>query len=451
MFKAVSISLKQLAHVLPCQNFKRHLSAVSPAGRDLSAVSPVRRDLLLLVSFLFLSAQLYAQSSIPTSTVTVPTPQVTTVPRPEVPTPQAVQASMPIPEAPVLPVKSYVLMEHETGQILAEQNANERVEPASITKVMAAYVVFHELRAGRAKLTDLVEISERAWRMEGSRMFAKVGDKIPLEQLMLGMIVQSGNDSTVAIAEHLAGTEDAFVAMMNNYAKKLGLTGTNFTNSPGLSSPEHYTTARDVAQLARAVVNEFPDYYKWYSVREFTWNNVKQYNRNQLLARDQSVDGMKTGHTENAGYCLVASAKRQDLRLFSVVMGSDSEGNRTQQSQAVLNYGFRFFESHQLYAAGQVLKEPEIYKGDSDTVKLGVANALRIVIPRGHYEKLSASMELPSLLSAPIAKGQALGMVRVKLQDKLVAERSLVAIDAVAEGGFFSRMADGIALWWRSE
>jgi serine-type D-Ala-D-Ala carboxypeptidase (penicillin-binding protein 5/6) len=398
----------------------------------------------------FIHAQAPTANNVPTTVV--PKPEIPTpaaVPKPEISVPNA--SAMPIPATPVLPVKSYVLMEFETGQILAEQGANERVEPASITKVMAAYVVFHELRAGRIKLTDPVEISERAWRMEGSRMFAKVGDKIPLEQLMLGMIVQSGNDSTVAIAEHMAGTEEAFVAMMNSYAQKLGLTGTRFSNAPGLSHPEHYSTARDVAALARAVINEFPDYYKWYSVREFAWNNVKQYNRNQLLARDQSVDGMKTGHTENAGYCLVASAKREDFRLISVVMGSESESNRTQQSQAVLNYGFRFFESRTLYGAAQVLKELEIYKGEADSVKLGVSKALRIVIPRGHYEKLSATMELPSLISAPIAKGQALGTVRVKLSDKLVAERPLVAIDAVPEGGFFTRMADGIALWWRSE
>ena len=366
--------------------------------------------------------------------------------------PQTLQpGAMPIPAAPVLPVKSYILVEFETGQVLAEQNSSLRVEPASITKTMAAYVIFEELRAGRLKLTDEVTISEHAWRMEGSRMFAKVGDKIPVEQLILGIIVQSGNDSTVALGEHIAGTEEAFVAMMNSYAQKLGLTGTNFANAPGLSHPNHYSTAADIASLARVIIRDHPDFYTWYSVREFTWNNVKQYNRNQLLARDQSVDGMKTGHTENAGYCLVASAKRQDFRLISVVMGSESESMRTQQSQAVLNYGFRFFESHQLYAANQVLKEPEIYKGETDTVSLGVQTPLRVVIPRGHYEKLAASMELPSLLTAPIAQGQVLGRVRVRLNDKLVAERDLVALKPVPEGGFFKRTSDWIALWWRSE
>ena len=411
---------------------------------------------ILCACILAFATNLNAQPA-PTPTIAtsaVPKPQVPTpqVPKPEVPVPQTLQpGTMPIPAAPVLPVKSYILIEFETGQVLAEQNSTLRIEPASITKIMAAYVIFEELRAGRLKLTDEVTISEHAWRMEGSRMFAKVGDKIPVEQLILGMIVQSGNDSTVALGEHVAGTEEAFVAMMNSYAQKLGLTSTHFTNAPGLSDPNHYSTAADIAQLARIIIRDHSDFYKWYSVREFTWNNVKQYNRNQLLARDQSVDGMKTGHTENAGFCLVASAKRQDFRLISVLMGSESESLRTQQSQAVLNYGFRFFESHQLYAANQVLKEPEIYKGETDTVSLGVQSALRVVIPRGHYEKLAASMELPSLLTAPITQGQVLGHVRVRLDDKLVAERDLVALKAVPEGGFFKRMSDGVALWWRSE
>lgn len=379
-------------------------------------------------------------------------PQPEAVPKPEVPTPMTLQpGAMPIPAPPQFPIKSYVLMEFETGQVIAEQEPNLRVEPASITKIMAAYVIFEELRNGRVKLTDEVMISEKAWRTEGSRMFAKVGDKIPLEQLMLGMIVQSGNDSTVALAEHIAGTEEAFVAMMNAYLPKFGLTDTHFTNAPGLSDPNHYSTASDIARMARIIIREHPEFYKWYSIREYTWNNVKQYNRNQLLARDPSVDGMKTGHTENAGYCVVVSAKREDFRLISVVMGSASEATRTQQSQALLNFGFRFYETHELYAAKQVLKQPEIYKGADDVVKLGLDQALRVVIPRGHYEKLAASIEMPSLISAPIAQGQVLGHVRVKLEDKMLAERDLVALSAVEEGGFFTRMMDGIALWWRSE
>ena len=411
----------------------------------MSALSKIfpRRAALTLCALLLTSLSLAQSPAVP---------QPATVPKPEVPTPMTLQpGAMPIPAPPVFPIKSYVLMEFETGQVIAEQEANQRVEPASITKIMAAYVIFEELRAGRVKLTDDVLISERAWRTEGSRMFAKVGDKIPLEQLMLGMIVQSGNDSTVALAEHLAGTEEAFVAMMNSYLAKFGLTDTHFTNAPGLSDPNHYTTAMDIARMARIIIREHPEFYKWYSIREYTWNNVKQYNRNQLLARDPSVDGMKTGHTENAGFCVVVSAKREEFRLISVVMGSVSEATRTQQSQALLNFGFRFYETHELYAAKQVLKQPEIYKGAEDTVKLGLDQALRVVIPRGHYEKLAASIEMPSLMSAPISQGQVLGHVRVKLEDKVLAERDLVALAAVEEGGFFTRMSDGIALWWRSE
>lgn len=399
---------------------------------------------------LLFCAAAYAQTApvpenqLPSGSALVP------VPVSQLPNPPA-NAEMPIPPVPQLPVKSYLLMDFDSGQVLAEQAGDARVEPASITKIMAAYVVFEELKNNRLKLTDLVTISEKAWRMEGSRMFAKVGDQIPVEQLMLGVIVTSGNDSTVALAEHVAGSEESFVAMMNSYAQKMALKRTRFTNAAGLSSPEHYTTAFDIAQMARIIIREHPEFYKWYSVRKYTWNNVEQYNRNQLLARDASVDGMKTGHTENAGYCLVSSAKRDDFRLIAVVMGSESETLRTAQSQTVLNYGFRFFEAHQLYAAGANLKQMDVYKGDVDAVQVGVTQALRVVIPRGHYAKLQAAMELPSVLVAPLTDKQVLGKVRVRLADKVITEQSLVAMQAVPEGGFFSRMADGVALWWNEE
>jgi len=380
------------------------------------------------------------------------------VPAPAVPAPAGVpkpqvqpSGPSPIPAAPTLPVKSYITIDFDTGSTLAEQAADLRVEPASITKIMAAYVVFHELRAGRLKLEDQVTISEKAWRMEGSRMFAKVGDQIPVEQLVLGMIVQSGNDSTVALAEHIAGSEEAFVALMNNFAAKIGLAGTNFSNAAGLPDAQHYSTARDIATLARTIITEFPDYYRWYAVREYTWNNIRQYNRNQLLARDASVDGMKTGHTESAGYCLVSSAKRGDMRLIAVVMGSESESARTSQSQTISNYGFRFFETHQLYAAGAALSTPLIWKGELESLPVGIAEPLRLVIPRGHYERLNASMELVSPIVAPIAKGATLGKVRVRLGKELLAERNLIALEAGVEGGFFANMGDSITLWWRSE
>jgi len=390
---------------------------------------------------LLLSATALAQP------VPAPAPAPAAVPKPQV----QPSGPSPIPAAPTLPVKSYITIDFDTGSTLAEQAADLRVEPASITKIMAAYVVFHELRAGRLKLEDQVTISEKAWRMEGSRMFAKVGDQIPVEQLVLGMIVQSGNDSTVALAEHIAGSEEAFVALMNNFAAKIGLAGTNFSNAAGLPDAQHYSTARDIATLARTIITEFPDYYRWYAVREYTWNNIRQYNRNQLLARDASVDGMKTGHTESAGYCLVSSAKRGDMRLIAVVMGSESESARTAQSQTILNYGFRFFETHQLYAAGAALSTPAIWKGELESLPVGIAEPLRLVIPRGHYERLNASMELVSPIVAPIAKGATLGKVRVRLGKELLAERNLIALESGVEGGFFANMGDSITLWWRSE
>jgi serine-type D-Ala-D-Ala carboxypeptidase (penicillin-binding protein 5/6) len=393
--------------------------------------------ILVLLSATFAAAQPQpASTPVPAS---VPRPQT----QPSGPTP--------IPAAPSLPVKSYITIDFDTGSTLAEQAADLRVEPASITKIMAAYVVFHELRAGRLKLEDQVTISEKSWRMEGSRMFAKVGDQIPVEQLILGMIVQSGNDSTIALAEHIAGSEEAFVALMNSFSAKIGLAGTNFINAAGLPDPQHYSTARDIATLARTIISEFPDYYKWYAVREYSWNNIRQYNRNQLLARDASVDGMKTGHTEAAGYCLVSSAKRGDMRLIAVVMGSDSESARTTQSQTILNYGFRFFETHELYAGGTALSTPVLWKGELEALPVGIAAPLRLVIPRGHYERLNASMELVSPIVAPIAKGAALGKVRVRLGKDLLAERDLIALEAGVEGGFFANIGDSISLWWRSE
>jgi serine-type D-Ala-D-Ala carboxypeptidase (penicillin-binding protein 5/6) len=376
-----------------------------------------------------------------------PAPAPAAVPRPQV----QPSGPTPIPAAPTLPIKSYITIDFDTGSTLAEQAADLRVEPASITKIMAAYVVFHELRAGRLKLEDQVIISEKAWRMEGSRMFAKVGDKIPAEQLILGMIVQSGNDSTIALAEHIAGSEEAFVALMNNFSAKIGLAGTSFSNAAGLPDANHYSTARDIATLARIIISEFPDYYKWYAVREYTWNNIRQYNRNQLLARDASVDGMKTGHTEAAGYCLVSSAKRGDMRLIAVVMGSESESARTAQSQTILNYGFRFFETHELYKAGTTLSQPVLWKGELETLTVGLAEPLRLVIPRGHYERLNASMELISPIVAPIAKGATLGKLRVRLGKDMLAERNLIALEAGAEGGFFANIGDSLSLWWRSE
>jgi len=375
----------------------------------------------------------------------------TPTPVPSLPTPKP--AAMVIPDAPVLAVKSAILIEQSTGQVIAEQAADQRVEPASITKVMAAYVLFHELRAERLKLDDPVRISENAWKsgLGGSRMFISAGSSVSAKELLLGMIVQSGNDATVALAEHLAGSEDGFVQQMNTYAQRIGMKASHFTNAAGLPDPEHYSTARDIALLSRVMIDEFPEYYAWYATPEFTFNGIRQYNRNALLRRDESVDGIKTGHTTSAGYCLASSAKRGEMRLIAVVMGSKSEESRAQESQSLLNYGFRFFETHKLYAKDQILAEPKVWKGEVDKVSLGVAEDVLVVIPRGKYEQLQANMDLPSLLIAPVEIGQRVGSVRVSLDKKLLLERPLVAISAAAEGGIWRRSVDGFWLWFEDD
>lgn len=375
----------------------------------------------------------------------------TPLPQPSVPKPAP--APVVIPDPPTLPVKSAILIEQSTGQVIAEQGADDRVEPASITKVMAAYVLFQELRAGRLKLDDQVRISENAWKggLGGSRMFVVANSQVAAKDLLLGMIVQSGNDATIALAEHLAGTEEAFVQQMNTYAQRIGMKNSHFTNAPGLPDPEHYSTARDIALLSRTIIAEFPEYYEWYSTPEFTFNGIRQYNRNALLRRDESVDGIKTGHTESAGFCLASSAKRGEMRLIAVVMGSKTEETRAQESQSLLNYGFRFYETHTLYAKGQVLAEPKVWKGEVDKLALGVAEDVLVVIPRGKYEALQARMNLPSLLIAPVEAGQSVGSVRVELDKKLLVERPLVAIAAAPEGGIWRRTVDGFWLWFEDD
>ena len=386
--------------------------------------------------FLLLSGVLVAQTPLPQPSVPKPAP-----------------APVVIPDPPTLPVKSALLVEQSTGQVISEQNADDRVEPASITKVMAAYVLFTELRAGRLKLDDQVRISENAWKggLGGSRMFVVANSSVAAKDLLLGMIVQSGNDATIALAEHLAGTEEAFVQQMNTYAQRIGMKNSHFTNAPGLPDPEHYSTARDLALLSRTIIAEFPEYYEWYSTPEFTFNGIRQYNRNALLRRDESVDGIKTGHTESAGFCLASSAKRGEMRLIAVVMGSKTEETRAQESQSLLNYGFRFYETHTLYTKGQVLAEPKVWKGEVDKVALGVAEDVLVVIPRGKYESLQARMNLPSLLIAPVEAGQSVGSVRVELDKKLLVERPLVAIAAAPEGGIWRRTVDGFWLWFEDD
>jgi serine-type D-Ala-D-Ala carboxypeptidase (penicillin-binding protein 5/6) len=358
-------------------------------------------------------------------------------------------ASRPIPNPPELNASSYLLIDFDSGATLAEKDADKPVDPASITKLMTAYLIDKAIADGTIADDDLVTISEKAWRMEGSKMFVEVGKQVSVEDLLKGLIIQSGNDASVALAEHLGGSEDAFVGYMNHQARVLGMSNTNFTNSTGWPDENHYSTARDIAILTRAVIRDFPQSYRLYKEREYTFNDIRQFNRNRLLWRDDSVDGVKTGHTEAAGYCLVASAMREDMRLISVVLGSDSDKARTQSSQALLNYGFRFFETHRLYTADEVLNRARIWYGDQQEVSMGVGRDIHITIPRGRYRDLQASMEVDAEISAPVVRGQQLGLVNIRLDDELLLSEDLVAMQDVDEGSLIDQAMDRIKLMFQ--
>jgi D-alanyl-D-alanine carboxypeptidase (penicillin-binding protein 5/6) len=350
----------------------------------------------------------------------------------------------PPPEVPELPVRNYVLMDFHSGRILAQRGGDERADPASITKLMTGYVIYKSLQEGRIQLNDPVTISETAWRTGGSRMFVELGSKVPVEDLLLGMVVQSGNDATVALAEHVAGSESAFAALMNKEGAALGLANSHFVNSTGLPDPGHYMTARDIATLAYALIRDFPEDYGRYSIRDFTYNNITQHNRNRLLASDESVDGVKTGFTEAAGFCLAASAKRGDMRLISVVLGAKKESDRFNASQTLLNHGFRFFETHKLYDANQALAEARIWGGEIDDLPLGLTETLYVTIPKGRYQEMQAALQMNSDIEAPVQKGVPLGKIVVTLGQETVNEVPLVALRDVAEAGFFGRLIDRI-------
>lgn len=393
------------------------------------------RSIALLLGFV-LCAWFGALSAAPTPTPT-PTPTL------------AAPTAMPIPAAPTLSARSHILVDFNSGRVLAAANEDQRIEPASITKLMTEYVIFGELHKGNLKLSDEVTISERAWRTQGSRMFVDVNSRVPVETLLLGVVVQSGNDATVALAEHVAGSEETFAGLMNQHAQRLGMTGTNFMNSTGMPDPNHYTTARDIATLAAALIRDYPEYYgKFHSQKEFRYNNINQYNRNRLLWRDPTVDGVKTGHTESAGYCLVASALRDGMRLISVVIGTKGEETRADESQALLNYGYRFYETHKLYAGNQPLTQARIWKGAADTLPLGLTRDLYVTIPRGQYKQLNASLTVNGGLTAPAAKGAAFGTVKVVLGDTVVVDEPLVALDTVEEGGILRRLKDAVMMWF---
>jgi D-alanyl-D-alanine carboxypeptidase (penicillin-binding protein 5/6) len=356
-----------------------------------------------------------------------------------------------IPAPPRLAASSYILQDFDSGQILAERNADKVLPPASLTKIMTAYVAFTELKVGRLSLEEKVTVSEKAWRTQGSKMFIEVNKRITIEDLLQGIIIQSGNDASVAVAEHIAGSEQAFAEMMNEQARRLKMNSTHFMNATGLPVPsQHYTTARDLAILTRAVIRDFPEYYKWEAVKEFTFNNITQKNRNTLLWRDESVDGVKTGHTDEAGYCLVASAKRQKMRLISVVLGTKSKSARANESQTLLNYGFRFYETHKLYDANTVLASSRVWKGATETVELGLAEDLFVTISRRHYAEMKATTDVDYKIMAPIEKGDQLGAVNVMLHNKIVSSKPLIALNAVAIGSFFQRAYDSALMLIKS-
>jgi D-alanyl-D-alanine carboxypeptidase (penicillin-binding protein 5/6) len=361
----------------------------------------------------------------------------------------AAGAAVPIPKPPNIPARAYVLIDFQSGRVLASNKADVQMEPASITKLMTGYVVYRALKEGRLKRSDLVTISERAWKAEGSRTFAQVGTQIPVDVLITGMIVQSGNDATIALAEKLGGTEEGFVQMMNAYAAELGLKNSHFNDASGLPGPTHYMSAHDIASLSRVLIRDYPEEYKLYSLREFSYGGIRQQNRNGLLARDPTVDGIKTGHTESAGYCLASSAKRGDMRLISVVLGTDGFKSREDASAALLNYGFTFYETVKAKSANDVVLKPEVYKGEDDRVTLVPARDVFVTIGRGSAAQLKTTAKVNDPLIAPIKAGQALGELTISDGKDVIARVPLVAQAAVPEGGWWTRMVDGIALWAR--
>lgn len=351
------------------------------------------------------------------------------------------------PIAPQVAAKSYVLVDANSGKVLAEQQADVKLLPASLTKVMTTYVVFTELKNERLTLNERATISKKAWQTPGSRTFIEVNKQVTIKDLLQGVIVQSGNDASVALAEHIAGDEAAFVAMMNQHAKRLGMFNTHFQNSTGLPHANHYTTANDLATLAIAIIRDFPVYYRWYAQKEFTYNNISQPNRNKLLWRDKTVDGIKTGYTEEAGYCIVTSALRNDMRLISVVMNAKTVNARTIASQKLLNYGFRFFTTHKLYQGLTALKEAKVWKGDSKQLSIGLQDDLYITIPRRYYKDLKANTVVDNPIIAPVKQGEALGSVEVSLAGKVISKQPLIALKAVNAGGFVRRIYDAALLF----
>ena len=361
---------------------------------------------------------------------------------------QASAQAVLIPSPPQIAGSSWVLMDPLSGRVIMEHNSNERLPPASLTKMMTAYIVERELDEGRISMSDMVPISVKAWRTEGSRTFVQEGTSVSVEDLLKGVIIQSGNDASVALAEFVAGSEGAFVDIMNQQAQLLGMKDTHFENATGLPSADHFSTAYDLAVLARHIIQDYPENYPLYAQKHFTYNNIRQPNRNSLLWRDDSVDGLKTGHTEEAGYCLVASAKRGETRLIATVMGTSSSEARAQEVQKMLNYGFRYFETERLFRAGQELMASRVWGGQADEVSVGMPEDVYVTIPRGSREQLESVVDLDSVIKAPIKVGDELGRVRVVLDGETLVDEPVLALTEVPEGGLFKRIWDAIKLFF---
>lgn len=390
----------------------------------MSILMKIRLPLIILLTTFTLNTVLFANPVIP-----IPT--------------QPQQATF-TPAAPNLDATGYILMDATSGKILAEKNANNRMPPASLTKLMSLYIISAAIKNGQIHLDDKVRISTKAWKTEGSRMFVKAGDEVPVKDLLQGVIVASGNDATVALAEYVAGTEEAFTAMMNEQAKLLGMTNSHFMDSTGLPNKNHYSSAHDLALLSAAYIRNFPEDYSFYSEKWFTYNNIKQPNRNRLLWRYQYADGLKTGHTSEAGFCLVGSAKKDGMRLVSVVLGETSDANRTEDSIRLMTYGFRFFETHKLYNGATPLIQARVWQGQKTEVPLGVMDDVYVTIPAGQYKKLQANLDLNNPLKAPIKKGETYGMLNITLNNQVVLSQKLIALDDNPQGGLWRRAADTV-------
>ena len=348
-----------------------------------------------------------------------------------------------IPEAPVIGAAAYIILDHNSGKVIAENNSDERRAPASLAKLMTSYVIFQRIKGEFISLDDEVKISEKAWKTGGSRSFIEVGKLIKLKDLLMGMIIQSGNDASVALAEHVAGSEGTFVLFMNEYALDLGMSNTNFENASGLPNDNQYTTANDMAILSSAIIREFPDYYKWYSQKEFTYNDIKQNNRNKLLWSDATVDGLKTGYTKKARYCLVTSANRVGMRLISIVLGSNSPTIRVSETQKLLDYGFRFFETQSI---NDISQQVPVFKSEKNTIKVGVIDSSHVTLPRNQFRHTTQTIHLYQKLVAPIELGDNVGELVLSFKDEVLARMPLVALEDAPESGFFARMVDSIKM-----